>query len=124
LKKEFKLPFLPEKEYLARQSLKRLRHTGSIRDYVKQFTTLMLDISDMSEKDRLFLFMDGLKKWAEQELTRQGVKHLASALAAAERLVEFSDKAGDSSKSKQANQGKSKGGSEISRIRKPSMHSK
>ncbi|KAJ4970917.1 hypothetical protein NE237_004016 [Protea cynaroides] len=113
LKKELKHQFLPENvEYLARKSLKRLRHTGSIRDYVKQFTTLMLDITDMSKKDRLFFFMDGLQKWAEHELTRQGVKDLASALTAAECLVEFSDKASDSSKSKQTksyNKGKGEG---------------
>jgi hypothetical protein len=53
--KELKLQFSPENyEYLARKSLKRLKHTGSIREYVKQFTTLLLDITDMTEKDKLF----------------------------------------------------------------------
>lgn len=61
-KKELKLQFLPKNvEYLARRSLKHFKHTGSIRDYVKQFTTLLLGITDMSEKDKLFLFMDGLQ---------------------------------------------------------------
>lgn len=90
LKKELKLQFLPENvEYLARKSLKRLHHSGSIRDYVKQFTILLLDITDMTEKDTLFFFMDGLQPWVEQELQRQGVQDLASALAAAKRLVDY-----------------------------------
>ncbi|KAG9438907.1 hypothetical protein H6P81_021205 [Aristolochia fimbriata] len=49
----------------------------------------------MTEKDKLFFFMDGLQPWAEQELQRRGVRHLASALAAAERLVDV--KAGEPS---------------------------
>lgn len=114
LKKELKLQFLPNNvEYLTRKSLRRLKHSGFIRDYVKQFTTLMLDITNMTEKDRLFFFMNELQKWAKQELTCQGVKDLASALAAAERLMEFSDRAGESSKLKQAKGlNKSKGGGE------------
>lgn len=62
---------------------------------MKQFTSLLLDITDMTEKDKFFFFMDGLQPWAEQELQRRGVLHLASALAAAERLVDV--KAGEPS---------------------------
>lgn len=61
------------------------------------FTTLMLDITDLfvvSEKDQLFYFMDGLQPWAEQELHRRGVQDLATALAEAERLVDYSHKQG------------------------------
>ncbi|ERM96037.1 hypothetical protein AMTR_s00129p00080000 [Amborella trichopoda] len=60
-------------EYLARKNLKQLRHTRSIRDYVKEFSTLMLEILDMAEKDLFFSFMDDLQTWAEQELKRLGV---------------------------------------------------
>ncbi|KAL0343425.1 UNVERIFIED_CONTAM: hypothetical protein Sangu_1229900 [Sesamum angustifolium] len=48
-------------------------HTGSVRDYVKTFSALMLDIRDMSEKDKLFTFMEGLKPWARLELQRQRI---------------------------------------------------
>ena len=42
-KREIKRQFYPEDmAYLARKSLKRLKHTGSIREYVKEFSTLML----------------------------------------------------------------------------------
>ena len=39
--------------------LRGLRHTGSVRDYVKEFSSLLLDIRDMSEEDKLFNFMVG-----------------------------------------------------------------
>ncbi|KAL0446273.1 UNVERIFIED_CONTAM: hypothetical protein Slati_1755200 [Sesamum latifolium] len=50
------------------RALRKLEHTGSMQDYVKSFSVLMLDIRDMSEKDKLFTFMEGLKPWARLEL--------------------------------------------------------
>ncbi|KAL0374990.1 UNVERIFIED_CONTAM: hypothetical protein Sradi_3414700 [Sesamum radiatum] len=47
-----------------------------MQDYVKSFSTLMLDIRDMSEKDKLFTFIEGLKPWARLELQRQLVTDL------------------------------------------------
>ncbi|KAK4386067.1 hypothetical protein Sango_2477300 [Sesamum angolense] len=76
-------------KYNARRALRKLEHTGSVRDYVKTFSVLMLDIRDMSEKDKLFTFMEGLKPWARLELQRQRVTDLGSAMAAAERLTDF-----------------------------------
>ncbi|RVW59557.1 Retrovirus-related Pol polyprotein from transposon 297 [Vitis vinifera] len=58
----------------AEEELKRLRHTISVRDYVKEFNSLMLDIKNMSEKDKFFNFMSGLQWWAQTELRRQGPK--------------------------------------------------
>ncbi|KAL2240221.1 UNVERIFIED_CONTAM: hypothetical protein Sindi_0663300 [Sesamum indicum] len=55
-------------EYNARRALRKLEHTGSVQEYVKSFSALMLDIRDMSEKDKLFTFMEGLKPWARLEL--------------------------------------------------------
>ncbi|KAL0440633.1 UNVERIFIED_CONTAM: hypothetical protein Sradi_0002200 [Sesamum radiatum] len=49
----------------------------------------MLDMRDMSEKDKLFNFVVGLKYWAQIELRRQGVKDLPSAIVAADRLMDF-----------------------------------
>ncbi|KAK4381992.1 hypothetical protein Sango_2914300 [Sesamum angolense] len=49
----------------------------------------MLDIRDMSEEDKLFNFLSGLQTWAQTKLRRQGVKDLLSAIAAADRLVDF-----------------------------------
>lgn len=39
--------------------------SGDIRDYVKAFSALMLEIKDMSEEDKLFHFFRGLKPWAQ-----------------------------------------------------------
>ncbi|KAK4397821.1 hypothetical protein Sango_1257600 [Sesamum angolense] len=62
---------------------------STVRDYVKEFSSLMLDVRDMSEEDKLFNFLSGLQTWAHTELRRQGVKDLSSAIAAADRLVDI-----------------------------------
>ncbi|KAL0448457.1 UNVERIFIED_CONTAM: hypothetical protein Slati_1402100 [Sesamum latifolium] len=49
----------------------------------------MLDIRDMSEKDKLFTFMEGLRPWACLERQRQRVIDLGLAIAAAKRLTDF-----------------------------------
>ncbi|KAL6321338.1 hypothetical protein AAG906_016393 [Vitis piasezkii] len=53
--------------------VEKARHIGSVRDYIKEFSSLMLDIKNMSEEDKLFNFMSGLQGWAQTELRRQGV---------------------------------------------------
>ncbi|KAJ9675437.1 hypothetical protein PVL29_024382 [Vitis rotundifolia] len=95
-KREIKRQFYPEDvAYLARKNMRRLKHTGSIRDYVKEFSSLMLEIPNMTEEELLFNFMDNLQGWAEQELRRRGVQDLATAMAVAESLTDY--KRGDSS---------------------------
>ncbi|KAA0053506.1 uncharacterized protein E6C27_scaffold190G00630 [Cucumis melo var. makuwa] len=96
LKRELRSQFFPENvEILARRKLCELKHTGSIREYVKQFTGLMLDIRDMSEKDKVFCFVEGLKPWAKTKLYEQRVQDLTSAYAAAERLFDLSNDSQD-----------------------------
>ncbi|XP_074306255.1 uncharacterized protein LOC141641327 [Silene latifolia] len=63
--------------------------TSSIRDYVKAYSACMLEIADMTEKDRVFQFIDGLKEWAQREIMRQRPESLATAMTAAERLVDY-----------------------------------
>nr|XP_010933245.1 protein DDI1 homolog [Elaeis guineensis] len=43
----------------------------------------------MSEKDKLFHFLEGLKPWAQQELQRRSIADLASAQAAVECLMDY-----------------------------------
>ncbi|XP_038890158.1 uncharacterized protein LOC120079815 [Benincasa hispida] len=91
LKQELRSQFFPENvEILARRKLRELKQTSNIRDYVKQFAGLMLDIRDMSEKDKVFCFVEGLKPWAKAKLYEQRVQNLPSAYAAAERLYDLS----------------------------------
>ena len=90
LKRELKEQFLPTNAaWLARESLRRLKQTRTVQDYVKEFSSLMLDIKNMSEEDKLFNFVSGLQAWAQTELRRQGVKDLPTAMATADCLVDY-----------------------------------
>jgi hypothetical protein len=90
MKKELKVQFLPcNAGWQARESLKKLRHTGTPREYVKEFSSLMLDISNMSDEDKLFNFMSGLQPWAQAELRRQNVRDVQGAMAAADSLADY-----------------------------------
>lgn len=53
--------FLENVEYEARQALRELKHTSSIREYMKAFSRDMLNIQDISENDKLFTFMERLE---------------------------------------------------------------
>ncbi|TYK11966.1 uncharacterized protein E5676_scaffold177G001500 [Cucumis melo var. makuwa] len=77
------------------KKLHDVRHTGEIREYVKQFAGLMLDIRDMSEKDKVFCFFEGLKPWVKAKLYEQRVQDLTSAYAAAEWLFDLTSDSQD-----------------------------
>ena len=65
-KREIKRQFyLEDVAYLARKNMRRLKHTGSIWDYVKEFSSLMLEIPNMTKEELLFNFIDNLQGWAE-----------------------------------------------------------
>ncbi|KAL1074424.1 hypothetical protein V6Z11_D11G288400 [Gossypium hirsutum] len=87
---EFKAQFYPEyAEDEARAKLHQLTQRGTVREYVREFSELMLQISDLSEKEAFFSFTDGLKPWAKQELQRRGVRELTKAMMVAESIVEL-----------------------------------
>ncbi|XP_070054893.1 uncharacterized protein [Nicotiana tomentosiformis] len=89
-KKELKKQFYPvNMVYEARRKIRELRQMDTIREYVREFTTLMLEITSLSEEDSLFYFMDGLQNWAKQELRRHQVANVDEAIAVAESLVDF-----------------------------------
>ncbi|RVW75630.1 hypothetical protein CK203_055280 [Vitis vinifera] len=61
-KREIKRQFYPKDvAYLPRKNMRRLKHKGSIRDYVKEFSSLMLEIPNMTKEELLFNFMDNLQ---------------------------------------------------------------
>ena len=60
-----------------------------MRDYVKEFSSLMLDIKNMSEEDKLFNFLSGLQSWAQTELRRRAVQDIPFALTTVEGLVDY-----------------------------------
>ncbi|PKI43756.1 hypothetical protein CRG98_035862, partial [Punica granatum] len=95
-KVEFRQQFYPEyAEDEARAKLRRLEHKGELREYVRQFTELMLQIPSLTDKEAFFQFMDGLKPWAKQELQRRGVQDLHKAMSTTAKST-FKDKAGSS----------------------------
>ena len=60
-----------------------------MREYIKEFTSAMLDIQNMSDKDKSHKFISGMQGWAQNELRRQNVKDLPGATVAADSLVDF-----------------------------------
>ena len=65
LKKELKDLFFPmNTTWMARESIKKLKHMGLVKEYMKEFSSLILDIKDMSGINKLFDFISGLQKWA------------------------------------------------------------
>ena len=80
---------------MERKKIKHLKNTGSICDYVKELSSLMLEAPDMNEKELLLNFMENLQSWAEQELRRRGVQDLTTTMVVAESLMDF--RRGDSS---------------------------
>ena len=76
-------------EYLTQKKIKYLKHTESIRDYVKEFFSLMQEALGMNKKALLFDFMENLQGWAEQDLRRRGVRDLATIMAVIESLMDY-----------------------------------
>jgi len=114
-KSELKRQFYPENaEEEARGRLRRLKQSGSIRDYVKEFTNLVLEIPDLSDKDSLFFFTDGLQHWAKTELRRRGAQDLATAIAMVESFTDYTNQK-ETSKPKDKKGGANKGGGEHNR---------
>lgn len=52
-----------------------------IHGYVKKFSSLTLDIKNMSEKDKLFNFLDGLDNSSQAKLHKAKPKDFASAIS-------------------------------------------
>ncbi|TMW81319.1 hypothetical protein EJD97_010398, partial [Solanum chilense] len=87
---EFKKAFFPNNViYEAKCKFRELRQKGSIRAYVREFTTLTLRIPNLTDEDMLFNFMDGLQNWARTELERRQVRTIDEAITQAEALTDF-----------------------------------
>lgn len=89
-KREFKRQFYPENsQEIALKKRSTLKQTGTLSEYIKTYNSLMLEIEEMSDACRLLYFMDGLQRWAEQELKRRKPQTLAEAITVAESLTEI-----------------------------------
>ncbi|GJR16149.1 putative retrotransposon gag domain, aspartic peptidase domain protein [Tanacetum coccineum] len=72
---DFKKQFYPENaKNKVKSRLRKLKQSGTIREYVKEFTTLVLEIPELSDQDSLFYFLDGLQGWAKTDTRRDSSK--------------------------------------------------
>nr|GEW25572.1 putative retrotransposon Gag domain, aspartic peptidase domain protein [Tanacetum cinerariifolium] len=109
---DFKKQFYPKNaKNDAKSRLRKIKQSGTIREYVKEFTILVLEISELFDQDSLFYFLDGLQRWAKTELERCGVQDLVMAIAHAEALIDFSTRM-ESFKPKDRKVNHEKGGEE------------
>ena len=68
-REEFYMVFFPNNIiYEEKRKFRELKQSGSIRAYVHEFTTLTLKIPNLTDKDILFHFMDGLENFSRTEL--------------------------------------------------------
>ena len=59
---------------------RELKQKGSIRAYVREFTSLTLQIPNLMDEDMLFHFLDGLQSWARTELERRQIGTIDEAI--------------------------------------------
>ncbi|XP_010315837.2 uncharacterized protein [Solanum lycopersicum] len=70
-REEFKKSFFPNNVvYKVKRKFRESKQTRSIWAYVKEFTTLTLQIPKLIDEDMMFYFMDRLQNWAKTELER------------------------------------------------------
>ena len=113
---DFKRQFYPENAiHEAKIRLRRLKQTELIRGYVKKFTSLTLEIPDLSDDDAFFYFLDGISPRARMEIRGRGVRDLAGAIAEAESIAELHKEA----KHKEKHEGRSGKREEATKLRSP-----
>ena len=56
---------------------------------MKKFITIMLDIRDMTKKEKLFTFLDGLSWEAAMEVQRRRVQSLIEMVIVAKPLLDY-----------------------------------
>lgn len=60
---------------------------GTIQGYIKDFNELILQIYDLSDKKTSYLFKDGLKPRAKQELCQHGFTKFSVAMAKEQSFI-------------------------------------
>lgn len=73
-------------EDFARQQIRTIKQSGSIRDYVVKFQSLILQIPTMDERSRVDAFIAGLQVDARRWVKLQDPRTLEDALSIAERF--------------------------------------
>ncbi|KAK5802900.1 hypothetical protein PVK06_030529 [Gossypium arboreum] len=97
---ELKGQFYPEfAEEEARAKLQGITQRGTVGEYVREFKELMLQVSNVTEREAMLAFQEGLKPWVRQEVEQKGVQKLSEAMKVAVSVVKLGlgkDKLGSS----------------------------
>ncbi|KAK5832319.1 hypothetical protein PVK06_016120 [Gossypium arboreum] len=97
---ELKGQFYPEfAEEEARAKLQGITQRGTVGEYVCEFKELILQSSDMTEREAMLAFQEGLKPWVRQEVEQRGVQKLSEAMKVVVSVVKLGlekDKLGSS----------------------------
>ena len=65
MKKALQTHFIPQDEtWDARMKIKYIKKIGSLQAYQREFSSAVLELLDMAERDKVFNFIIGLKPWA------------------------------------------------------------
>lgn len=112
---KFKKAFFPNNViYEANRKFRELKQTGSIRAYMKEFTTLTLSIPNLTNEDMLFHFIDGLQNRSKTELERRQVRTSDEAITQAKGMTNlkhdrhYRDREGETRGSHGGDRGRSK----------------
>ncbi|KAF3775347.1 hypothetical protein EJ110_NYTH50681 [Nymphaea thermarum] len=88
-RKQLKGYFMPvDAERHAYRLVANLKQTGALRDYIRAYQKVMLDVPMMPEKDKFHWFIIGLQSWAQTDVKRSNPETLEQAYVAAERLAD------------------------------------
>ena len=109
--------------YEVKRKFWELKQKRSIRVYVKEFTTLMLQIPNLTDED-MFPFMDGLQDWDKTELEQRQVKTIDEAIKQAESLTDFKHERNYKAKGRYGRSSHAKGGGDRGRGKDQQAHSK
>ncbi|KAH1129266.1 hypothetical protein J1N35_000644 [Gossypium stocksii] len=93
----------------ARAKLRWLTHQCTVMECVREFSELMLQISNLGENEVFFSFMVRLKLWAKKVLQLRGVSKLFKAMTIAESLFYFVQRRNKFESSKPRGKGNGKG---------------
>eukprot|EP00253_Pinus_taeda_P009117 PITA_09117 len=99
MKKALQSHFSPQDEtWEARTKIKFIKQTGSLQTYQQEYSSAVLELPDMAEKDKVFNFIIGLKPWARNEVKRQKIRTLEEAFTVVDRLVDHYDETSNEKK--------------------------
>ncbi|MFQ6641417.1 hypothetical protein Gotur_014320 [Gossypium turneri] len=73
----------------ARTKLQGIKQRGIVGEYVREFKEVMLQVSDVTDKEALLAFQNGLKPWVRHEVEQRGVQKLSEAMTVVESVVKL-----------------------------------